>query len=87
MQLDALDTIDALTRVRDEFTRRTGKLPESWEQLMAAHLLRGVPVDPAGTPYTLNFATGVITVSGYSKLYPLPTEPAAAPERAASAPM
>lgn len=86
MQLAALDTIDALKRVRDTYANRTGKLPESWDQLIAARLLRGVPVDPAGTPYTLNFATGEINVSGYSKLYPLPTEPAAAPERAATAP-
>ncbi len=84
MQLDALDTIDALTRIRDEFKRRTGKLPESWEQLIAAGWLRGVPIDPAGEPYTLNFATGEINVSGYSKLYPLPTEPAA-PELASPA--
>jgi hypothetical protein len=41
---------------------------------IAAGLLRGVPVDPAGTPYTLNFATGEIAVSGYSPLYPLPLE-------------
>jgi hypothetical protein len=87
MQLDALDTIDALKQVRDAFTKRTGNLPESWEQLIAARLLRGVPVDPSGTPYTLNFATGEIAVSGYSKLYPLPTEPKAAPELAAQAPM
>lgn len=86
MQLAALDTIDALKRVRDTYANRTGKPPESWDQLIAARLLRGVPVDPAGTPYTLNFATGEINVSGYSKLYPLPTEPAAAPELAATAP-
>lgn len=86
MQLAALDTIDALKRVRDTYASRSGKLPESWDQLIAARLLRGVPVDPAGTPYTLNFATGEINVSGYSKLYPLPTEPAAAPELAATAP-
>jgi tetratricopeptide (TPR) repeat protein len=75
-QLDALDQIDALSRVRDEFTRRRGRLPESWEELITAGLLRGVPLDPTGTAYTINFATGEINVSGYSKLYPLPTEPA-----------
>ena len=80
MQLDALDAIEALRLVRDEYTRRTGKLPESWQQLIAARMLRGVPIDPSGTAYTLNFATGDIGVSGYSPLYPLPTEPAAAPE-------
>lgn len=74
-QLDALDQIDALTRARDEFTRRRGRLPESWEDLIRAGLLRSVPLDPSGTAYTLNFATGEINVSGDSTLYPLPTEP------------
>jgi len=43
---------------------------------MKAGLLRGVPLDPTGMPYTINFATGEINVAGDSKLYPLPTEPA-----------
>jgi hypothetical protein len=75
-QLDALDQIDALARARDEFTRRRRRLPESWEELSKAGLLRGVPLDPTGTPYTINFATGQINVAGDSTLYPLPTEPA-----------
>jgi hypothetical protein len=76
MQLDALDQIDELSRARDEFKRRRGHLPESWQDLMKAGLLRGVPLDPSGTPYTINFATGEINVAGDSTLYPLPTEPA-----------
>jgi len=74
LQLDALDQIDYLRRIRDEFQRRKGHSPESWEQIIAAGLLRGVPVDPEGTAFTLNFATGEIAVSGYSPLYPLPLE-------------
>jgi hypothetical protein len=74
LQLDALDQIDYLRKIRDEFHRRKGHGPESWEDIIAAGLLRGVPIDPAGIPYTLNFATGEITVSGYSPLYPLPLE-------------
>jgi hypothetical protein len=79
-QLDALDQIDLLGRARDEFVRRRGRLPESWQELAAAGSLRSEPLDPTGAPYTLNFATGEINVSGYSKLSPLPTEPAAAPD-------
>ena len=75
-QLDALDQIEALSHVRDEFMRRRGRLPESWEELMKAGLLRGVPVDPTGIAYTINFITGEINVAGDSKLHPLPTEPA-----------
>jgi tetratricopeptide (TPR) repeat protein len=74
-QLDALDQIDALTRVRDEFNRRRGRMPETWDDLVKAGLLRAVPVDPTGTPYELNFHTGEIGVSRESKLSPLPTEP------------
>ena len=73
-QLDAMDQIDALTRVRDEFARRRGRLPESWDEMINAGLLRGVPVDPTGVPYTMNFA-GEINLYAESKLYPLPTEP------------
>ena len=75
LQLDALDQIEVLRRAVVEFQRRTGKLPERWSDLVAAGLLRGEPIDPSGTPYTLNFATGEVNVSGYSTLYPLPTEP------------
>jgi hypothetical protein len=74
-QLDALDQIDGLTRVRDEFNRRRGRLPETWDDLVKAGLLRGVPVDPTGVPYELNLHTGEIGVSRKSKLSPLPTEP------------
>jgi tetratricopeptide (TPR) repeat protein len=74
LQLDALDQIDYLRQIKSEFHRRKGHSPESWEQIIAAGLLRGVPADPTGTPYTLNFATGDIAVSGFSPLYPLPLE-------------
>lgn len=74
MQFDALDQIDYLRQVKAEFQRRRGRSPESWEQLIAARLLPGIPTDPAGTPYTLNFATGEIAVSGWSPLYPIPLE-------------
>lgn len=86
MQLDALDQIDLLERVAETFRRRTGRLPASWEQLTGAGLLPGIPVDPMGTPYVLDYVTGEVTISGWSKLYPLPTEPAAAPELVNPAP-
>lgn len=76
MQLDALDQIDALILVRDQFEHRRERLPESWEELIRAGWLSDVPIDPSGTEYTLNFTTGEIHVSGSSTLHPLPTEPA-----------
>lgn len=85
-QLDALDQIDVLTRIIGDYTSRTGRRPESWEQLVAAGAVRGVPVDPANTPYTLNPETGQVGVGRESDLWPLPTEPAAAPELSGRAP-
>ena len=79
LQLDAMDQIDALERVVNEFARVTGKLPASWEQVAGLGLLRGIPVDPTGTPYTLDFTKGHVNVAAWSRLHPLPTEPVAAP--------
>jgi len=79
-QLDALDQIDELKRIVDDHAKRTGRRAESWEQLAAARAVRGRPLDPSGTPYTLDAETGQIGVAGDSELWPLPTEPAAAPE-------
>jgi tetratricopeptide (TPR) repeat protein len=74
-QLDALDQIEALSRVRDEFTQRRGRRPKTWEDLIKAGLLRGVPTDAAGTPFSIDAVSGEINVSRPSPLYPLPTEP------------
>jgi hypothetical protein len=79
-QLDALDQIDVLTRILSDYTKRTGRRAESWEQLAAAGAVRGLPIDPAGTPYTLDADTGEVGVAADSELWPLPTEPVAAPE-------
>lgn len=79
-QLDALDQIDVLTRILDSYTKRTGRRAESWEQLAASGAVRGVPLDPSNTPYELNAETGTVGLSEKSPLWPLPTEPAAAPE-------
>jgi len=79
-QLDALDQIDVLRRIVDEFAARTGVRAQSWQQLARAGAVRGIPVDPSGVPYTLAPNTGSIGVATNSDLWPLPTEPAAAPE-------
>ena len=79
-QLDALDQIDALKRIVDDYAKRTGRRAESWEQLAAAGVVKGLPLDPSGTPYTLDAETGEIGLAAESGLWPLPTEPAAAPE-------
>lgn len=85
LQLDAMDQIDSLSRVVSEFSRRTGRPPLGWNELVQTRLLRGVPVDPSGTPYEMD-AAGDVMVSGSSVLYPLPTEPLASPELQSGSP-
>jgi tetratricopeptide (TPR) repeat protein len=79
-QLDALDQIDVLKRIVDDYAKRTGRPAQSWEQLAASGAVRGVPLDPSGTAYSLDLATGAVGIAAESELWPLPTEPAAAPE-------
>lgn len=71
MQLDALDQIDRLSAVVAASPRQPGE-PYSWFALARAGRLRGVPVDPSGTPYELDPVTGAVTVSEQSLLFPLP---------------
>jgi tetratricopeptide (TPR) repeat protein len=73
-QLDAIDQAAALERVTADYERRFGVLPTSWEDVVRAGLLRGIPLDPAGQPYALDPASGDVSVSERSPLWPLPTE-------------
>ena len=73
-QLQALDDIDQLIGVVRRFVEQTGRPPRSWEELAAAGLLPGIPVDPTGRPYALDTAAGTINVSSDSELFPLPGE-------------
>ena len=71
-QLDAMDVIEAL-RVRVEQYRQAHPgQPVTWESLVAARLLPGIPIDSSGTPFTLDPTSGSITVAQESKLFPLP---------------
>jgi hypothetical protein len=72
LQLDALDGIDALQRAVDDYTRRTGRIPD-WQELERARILRGTPVDPTGVPFELS--GGRVQLSHSSSLWPPPEEP------------
>ncbi len=74
LQLQALDTIDALQRLYDDHARRTGTTPD-WQALVRARLLRSIPVDPAGVPFELK--EGRVQLSSASSLWPPPDEPGA----------
>jgi hypothetical protein len=71
-QLDAMDVIDSLQeRVRIFREAHPGEAV-TWQRLVSAKLIPGIPLDSSGTPFVLNGATGAITVSPQSKLFPLP---------------
>ena len=72
-QFDALDAIDALNEAVWRFKARAGRPARSWEELIAAGVLRRVPTDPAGVPYVLDQLNGDVRLSDKSPLRPLPT--------------
>ncbi|HUU34999.1 MAG TPA: tetratricopeptide repeat protein [Vicinamibacterales bacterium] len=67
-QLAALDDIDALTV---QLARLNGHVDRSWQTLIRAGALAGVPVDPTGVPYEITPA-GVVVLGAESSLSPLP---------------
>lgn len=75
LQLRALDDIDALQRIVDEYAGRTGQAPSDWGALVRDGRIRGVPLDPGQAPYELG-TDGRVRLARSSPLYPLPTEPA-----------
>ena len=48
-QFDALDAIDQLNELVWRYEARAGRMPQSWQELIQAGVLRSVPLDPAGT--------------------------------------
>jgi len=79
VQLDAMDAIDDLNRKLDQFREREHREPKDFGEFARASGLTAVPVDPAGTPYTVNENTGRFDVNPRSPLFPLPTGQNAAP--------
>lgn len=77
-QLDAMDVLDELNRASQRFTVRVGRPPQTWRDLVTGERLRGIPLDPSGTPFVLDPATGRIDLSRQSTLWPLPTDQAGA---------
>lgn len=72
-QLDALDQIDILQPLVARYPPPPGER-YSWERLVRGRVLRGLPVDPTGTPYALDPSTGAVGVAPGSDLQPMPTE-------------
>jgi tetratricopeptide (TPR) repeat protein len=73
-QLDAMDGVDALHAKIEAYTQRGGQAPFTWQRLVEARVVPGVPVDPDGFPFELGPYTGEVRVNDKSTLLPLPTE-------------
>jgi hypothetical protein len=71
-QLDAMDEIDALTRLVDAYRARVGAPPRNWLDLVRAGMLRGIPVDPERHILQLDPKNGKVTLAPDSPLNPLP---------------
>jgi hypothetical protein len=80
VQLQALDVADRIQEVATRYASQTDP-PYSWERLVRAGAMPGVPLDPAGAPYALGPWSAVVRVAPQSPLQPMPTEPPAITER------
>lgn len=70
-QVDAEEQIEQLSALATRFQQRVGRLPTGWQEFVQAGLLRGIPVDPSGTPYVYDSVSGAADVARESSLYPL----------------
>ncbi|MFN2446830.1 MAG: hypothetical protein ABR606_14765 [Vicinamibacterales bacterium] len=81
LQLDAMDAIDRLNVLLEQFLAKHGRPARHWQEVVASFRLRGVPLDPAGVPYAIDAMTGTAGVDEASPLSPLPSVPTAGPSR------
>jgi len=75
VQLDALDQIDRIEAAVHAYDRTVGPVQLTWNLLVRAGILPGVPLDPTGVPFDLDPIRGTVTVSPKSDLFPMPDEP------------
>ena len=71
LQLDAEATIEQLHVIINRFYDRAGRFPPGWPEVVAAGLIPGIPLDPAGVAYTIDPVAGVVDLDPTSALYPL----------------
>ncbi len=74
-QLDAMDAMEQLRSIVGIYRARGGGAPFSWERLVAAGYLRGIPRDPDGFVFDLGQWSGAVSLGEGSTLAPLPDEP------------
>jgi hypothetical protein len=73
LQLDAMDRIDEIQRVINRNPLPPNEL-YSWEALVRRRIMRGVPLDPTFTAFTIDPLMGRVTVSERSILFPMPDD-------------
>lgn len=71
-QLDALDRIDVIQKIVDDFSAAHGRFPSGWPELIQDRLIPGIPIDSRKVPMTYDAATGRVTLGSNSPLMPLP---------------
>jgi tetratricopeptide (TPR) repeat protein len=71
-QLDTFDILDELNPILWRYEARTGKFPASWDELISAGVLRGVPTDTTGEPFILHTINEDARISRKSRLWPVP---------------
>lgn len=67
--LMSMDAVDAFNAASESFRQQAGRPARSLEELVASGLIRGSLVDPGGTPYAYDPATGRASVDPKSILY------------------
>ena len=75
-QVDALEIIEQLQRVVNAYPPPSGQ-PYSWEWLLRRGVLKIIPFDSTDTPFDIDPATGIVSVSKESELSPMPAQPPA----------
>jgi hypothetical protein len=70
-QLDAENVIGQLQPIVNSFYDKANRFPTGWDEMARAGLVRGIPLDPTGVPYTLDPVSGAVDVAKDSTLYPL----------------
>jgi hypothetical protein len=72
LQLQALDELDRLSALVEEYRRRAGGYPSDLRDMVQLGVLPAVPLDPTGQPYTYSSADRRFQLAPGSSLLPLP---------------
>jgi tetratricopeptide (TPR) repeat protein len=77
-QLTAMDQLDALNATVSRWSAAHPGYQITWEALVRAGVVRGIPVDPTGVPYAITASQPMVELSRQSRLWPLPRTRASA---------